>query len=121
MDEKLRIVMVEPGKQAYFTEIPNTLEAEQQAVGGGPFDIVYLDDGILVCNDEGKLRGMEGNRRLDNGSIIAGTFFIVGDGGEDFRSLTDAEAIHFLQRFAQPEQISQREVQADMGFTFMCF
>ncbi len=121
MDEKLRIVMVEPEKPAYVTEIPNTLEAEQQAVGGGLIDIVYLDQGILVCNDEGKLRGMEGNRRLDNGSVIAGPFFVVGDAGENFRSLTDAEADHFLQRFSQPEQISQQEVQADMGFMFISF
>lgn len=121
MAENMRIVMVEPGKPAYVTEIPHTLEAEQKAVGG-LIEIVYLDDGgILVCNDEGKLRGLEGNRRLDNGSIIAGPFFIVGDGGEDFRSLTDPEVNRYLQKYAQPEQISQREVQADMGFTFMFF
>ncbi len=120
MDENLRIVMVEPGKPAYVAKIPPTLEAEQLIVGG-PIATVPLDEGILVYNDEGKLRGMEGNRRLDNGSIIAGPFFIVGDAGERFRSLTDTEALHFLQRFAQPEQISQQEVQADRGFMFISF
>ena len=120
MSEKLRVVMVEPGKPAYVTEIPHTLEAEQQAVGGR-IELVYLDGGILVCNDEGKLLGMEGNRRLDNGSVIAGPFFIVGDAGENFRSLTNAEVDYFTQRFAKPEQISQRKVQADMGFTFISF
>ena len=33
-ENKLRVVMVEPGKPAYETEIDNTLEAEQKAVGG---------------------------------------------------------------------------------------
>lgn len=120
MDEKLRIVMVEPGKPAYVIEIPNSLRAEQMCVGG-PIAAIRLDKGILIYNDEGKLRGMEGNRRLDSGSIIAGPFFLVGDGGDRFRSLTDEEAGHFLQRFSQPEQISQREVWADMGFKFISF
>ena len=64
---------------------------------------------------------MEGNRRLDNGSIIAGPFFVIGDGGENFRSLTDAEVSRYLQVYAEPQQISQREVRADMGFTFYSF
>lgn len=121
MDDILKIVMVEPGKPAYAAEIPNRLHAEQQAVGG-LIDLVYMGDGtILVCNDEGKLIGMEGNRRLDNGTIIAGPFFIVGDDGENFRSLTDAETEKYLHRFAQPEEIPQAEVKQDMGFFFISF
>ena len=65
--------------------------------------------------------GMEGNRRLDGGSVIAGPFFVIGDAGENFRSLTDAEVNRYLQMYAEPQQISQREVRADMGMTFYCF
>ena len=72
-------------------------------------------------NDSAKLLGMEGNRRLDNGSIIAGPFFVIGTEGESFRSLTEAEVKAYLQQYAEPQQISQREVQADMEFTFYCF
>ena len=64
---------------------------------------------------------MEGNRRLDGGSVIAGPFFVIGDAGENFRSLTDAEVSRYLQVYAEPQQISQREVRADMGMTFYCF
>ena len=67
------------------------------------------------------LLGMEGNRRLDGGSVIAGPFFVIGDAGENFRSLTDAEVNRYLQMYAEPQQISQREVRADMGMTFYCF
>ena len=117
----MRVLYVEPGKIPYETEIPNTLEGEQQAVQG-LIDLVYLDRGaILVCNDEGKLIGMDGNRVLDNGTIIAGPFFITGDGGEDFCSLTDEQAVHFMQRFLEPEDISQEDVQADTGFIFYSF
>ncbi len=34
-----------------------------------------------------------------------------------FRSLTDEEIARYLRRFAEPEQISDEEVQADVGFT----
>lgn len=117
----MRVLYVEPGKVPYETEIPNCLEAEQQAVKG-LIDLVYLGHGaILVCNDEGKLIGMDGNRVLDNGTIIVGPFFIAGDAGENFCSLTDEQAAHFMQRFMEPEDISQEDVQADTGFIFYSF
>ena len=122
MPETYRVVYVEPGKPAVQKEIGTKLEDLQAAVGGLIECIYSHNDGtIIVANDEAKLIGMEGNRRLDNGSIIAGPFFVIGDGGENFRSLTDAEVSRYVQQYAEPQQISQREVQADMGFTFYCF
>ena len=117
-----RVVYVEPGKPAVEKRIGTKLEDLQAEVGGLIECIYSHNDGtIIVANDEAKLIGMEGNRRLGNGSIIAGPFFIIGDGGENFRSLTDAEVSRYIQQYAEPHQISQREVQADMGFTFYCF
>ena len=63
---------------------------------------------------------MEGNRRIGNGgTVIAGPFFVCGLTVDDFRGLTEQEAQTYLERFAQPEDISQDEVEADMGFTFI--
>ena len=122
MPKTYRVVYVEPGKPAIQKEIGTKLEDLQEAVGGLIECIYSHNDGtIIVANDEAKLIGMEGNRRLGNGSIIAGPFFVIGDGGENFRSLTDAEVSRYVQQYAEPQQISQREVQADMGFTFYCF
>ena len=73
-----------------------------------------------VCNEESNLMGMDGNRRL-NGDVIAGPFFVVGTDGENFRSLTDAEAERYKQRFAEIEDISPEEVQEHMGFTFFAW
>lgn len=117
-----RVVYVEPGKPAVEKKIGTDLR-DLQAEVGGLIECVYPhgDKTVLVCNDEGKLLGMEGNRRLGNGSVIAGPFFIIGDAGENFRSLTDAEVNQYLQVYAKPQQISQKEVQADMGFTFHYF
>ena len=63
--------------------------------------------------------GMQGNRRIGDGSsIIAGPFFVCGDTGEDFRSLTDSEVDKYMDRFAEPEDITDEEVQRDTGFAF---
>lgn len=105
-DNKLRVVMVEPGKPAYETEIENTLKAEQEAVGGY-IEVLPLDNKkLLICNEEGKLNGMRGNRRIGN-DVIAGPFFIVGEDGDEFRSLTDEEVKESLERFAWIRAIVQ--------------
>lgn len=78
-----RVVYVEPGKPAVEKEIGTKLEDLQEAVGGLIECIYAHNDGtLLVGNDEAKLLGMEGNRRLDSGSIIAGPFFVIGDAGK---------------------------------------
>ena len=116
-----RVVYVEPGKPACVREIGTELEDIQEAVGGGHFEQVYPhgDRTVLICNEEGKLLGMEGNRRLDTGSIISGPFFVIGDAGENFRSLMDAEVETYLQKYAEPEIIPQHEVQQDMDWIFI--
>lgn len=119
-ENKLRVVMVEPGKPAYETEIDNTLEAEQKAVGGYIEVMPFGDGKLLICNEEGKLSGMQGNRRLGK-DIIAGPFFIVGEDGDEFRSLTDEEVKENLKRFAEPEDISQEEVENALSAGVMFF
>lgn len=119
-DNLMRVVYVEPHKAPYVAEIAHTLEAEQRAVGDGLIEPIDNDDGTcLVGNEESKLRGMDGNRRIGDGStIMAGSFFVCGDAGETFRSLTDEEVTRYMARFAEPEDISPEEVEADSGFIF---
>ena len=62
-----------------------------------------------VCNDEGKLIGLELNRGLrdEDGNlydIMAGTFLVVGLGEEDFTSLPPELAQKYMEHFKQPEQ-----------------
>ena len=119
MNKKLTVVMVEPHKTPYVTEISDELSALQRCVGGY-IEVVGNGDGtLIICNEEGKLQGLEGNRRIHDGmSIIAGTFFVVGDDGENFRSLTESEVTRYMDRFQNPEDIDQDEAEADMGITF---
>ena len=118
----MRVLYVEPGKAPYEAEIGNDLRSMQRAVGNGLIEPIFMDDGcVLVGNEESKLRGMQGNRHLDGGGIIAGPFFICGDAGEDFRSLTDEEVNKYMEKYAEPENISDDETQSDVGFIFYGF
>ena len=89
----LRVLVVEPERTPYVKEIPHTLEALQQEVGG-LIEVIYpyADLVGLVCNEEGKLLGLPLNRALfDKGGemfdIICGTFLVTGLGAEDLTSL----------------------------------
>ena len=115
-DNLMRVVYVEPNRPAYEAAILHDLEHMQKAVDGY-IEPVYLEDGLVVVgNEEAKLRGMTGNRHIGE-IIMAGPFFVCGESYEDFCSLTDEEAASAMKRFAEPEQISQAEVEADMGYT----
>ena len=117
-DNLMTVVYVEPHKAPYIAEIEHTLEAEQKAVGGF-IEPIYLDDVCLVGNEEAKLIGMDGNRYLDDGhSIIAGPFFVCGLTEDDFRGLTDEEVQKYMNKYAEPEDISQDDVEADTGYIF---
>ena len=65
-------------KAPYEKEIDNKLEPLQEEVEG-LIDCVYLEEGcVAVINDEGKLNGMQPNRRFGS-DIICGPFFMCGD------------------------------------------
>lgn len=115
----MRILKVEPGKVPYEKDIDNSLQAIQDEVGGGLFQPVYLDrDIVLCCNDEGKLNGMEMNRRLAE-DIICGPFFLVGQGEDgEFCSLSDEQLQFGQEMFAEPEQFADYEPAAEPHISF---
>lgn len=118
-DNLLKVVYVEPHKSPKIAEIEHTLAGEQRAVQG-MIEAVYChdDDTCIICNENGKLIGMEGNRRYNGGkNIITGPFFVVGLTDDDFRSLTDEEVKKYMDRYAEIEEISQEETDNDIGFT----
>ena len=109
MNNQIRVVMVEPGKPAYETCIESSLTGMQKAVDGY-IEIIPDEDCVLVCNEEGKIRNLKGNRHVYN-DIIAGTFFVAADNDElDICSLTDEQVEHFLKKYAVPENIGDDEV-----------
>ena len=95
--EKMTVLVVEPMKKPYVKEIDPDLHSLQVA---------------LVCNDEGKLIGLDLNRGLrdENGEIydiVAGTFLVVGLGEEDFASLSPELIQKYTEQFKTPERFMQ--------------
>lgn len=119
--EGMRVVYVTPNNTPIDIRIGTDLRDLQNAVGGLIQPIDNGDGTLIVGNDEAKLIGMEGNRHLDYGGVIAGPFFVCGDAGEEFRSLTDEEAVKYMQKYAEPEEISDQEVADDTGFRIISF
>ena len=119
-ENTMKVVMVEPNKPAYITEIGSGLKSMQNAVGGLIEPIYYLHERgvVMVGNEESKLIGLEGNRRFPEG-IVAGTFFICGDNGEDFCSLSDELCEKYVRQFSQPHEITREEVEQDIGMMFV--
>lgn len=112
MDNKpdlIQVVLCEPRKRACITTVTNTLASLQQ-IAGGYIEAVYpFDDPIaVICNEEGKINGLELNRALrdENGriyDILAGTFLIVGLEEENFASLMPEHQEKYRKLFEYPE------------------
>ena len=101
------------------------LDSLQKAVSIGAnyqglIEIISLGDGVcILCNEEGKLLGLEGNRRFAN-DIIAGVFYVVEENEKgDFISLCDENIAYYDAFFHQPQSISQVDVAATMFFRFL--
>ena len=102
----IQVLKIVPGQAPETVTMPNTLDAFQAAVGGD-IEAVGLDaNAILVCNEAGKLIGLPANREL-NGDIIAGTFLVVGAEEGEFCSLSDADAAHYAEKFAEPIPVQE--------------
>lgn len=105
----MTILKIMPGRKPERVTIPHTLDAMQRLVCGDIQAIYPYEDMVaLVCNEEGKLLGMEPNRSVRNEDgdildIISGTFFICGLNEDDFCSLTEEQIVYYNNLFFHPE------------------
>ena len=108
-EERIQVVLCEPGKPARVTTVKNDLPSLQKMVGGYIEAVYPFEDPVaIVCNEEGKINGMDLNHALrdDSGriyNILAGPFLVVGLSEDDFASLSKAQQEKYQQLFAQPE------------------
>lgn len=92
----IKVVLVKPGKSAEALEIPDTLKAKQEIVGGD-IEVAYpfADRAAIICNENGMfLEKCMPNRGLRdrNGalySILFGDFMIAGLSDDNFCSLSE--------------------------------
>lgn len=114
--KEIRVLMVEPGEHPKETMLQNDLDSLQKAVSIGSehqglIEIIGIDDRVcILCNEEGKLIGLDGNRRVGN-DIIAGVFYVIGeDGCGNLTSLPDDEMKKYSKLFWEPENFSETAV-----------
>ena len=98
--KEIKVLMVAPGEHPREVVLKNNLDALQKAVSigcdyQGLIEVISLEKGVcIICNEEGKLLGLEGNRRLGR-DIIAGVFYVVGeDKRGNFASLTISPVLY---------------------------
>ena len=91
----MRAVYKQPGHVPEIIDLDNELVPIQGFIGGY-IETVPLDgDFLLICNEEGKLLGLEPNIFLISGTDvdeIVGPILVVKNSGEEFGELTEEEA-----------------------------
>ena len=110
-DEKIKVLMVEPGKKAYEKEIGTSLEEMYAALDCECIQTFYPyeDLVVIVCDDEGKINGGRPNRAVygEDGKmmdIICGKVFIADCSTSSFKSLPDDMMAKYKKQFLLPER-----------------
>lgn len=111
-ENKINVLLVQPMKAPKMVTINDSLESMQRVVGGRIEEYMpFEDDVALVCNEEGKMNGMQLNRGIfdEQGNlqdIIAGDFFIAYAPieSEKFLSLPEDLTNKYAKRFEKAEQ-----------------
>ena len=112
MSEKnIRVIMLRPGKRATVEVIDASLSGIQKIVGGY-IQAVYpfADPVAIVCNEEGKLDGLEMNRALRNEKgdiydVLCGTAFLCGLTADNFGDMPEELTEKYLQLFGRAEYL----------------
>ena len=97
----MKAIIKEVGKEPKVIDIDNTLEALQKAVGGYIEAVNVGGNVIMLCDEEGRLKGSKYNFDLGSEKIVGDVIFTKSDGKEDFTDLdeNDVETIlHFFSR-----------------------
>ena len=118
--KEITVLMVEPGKHPKVTTLKDDRDSLQKAVSIGSdqqglIEFVSLGNGdCIMCNEEGKLIGLDGNRRLGN-DILVGVFYVMSENEDgELVSLTEQKIRNYTELFWEPEVFDRTEIDAAM-------
>ncbi|HIQ69351.1 MAG TPA: DUF3846 domain-containing protein [Candidatus Avoscillospira stercorigallinarum] len=94
----MKIIYKAPGLPAEIRDVPNTLEALQGLVGGYIETVTVATDAAIICNEEGRLIGLEPNCTL-LGVHFVGPIVVAGVAGEEFTDLPEDGIQLFMAMF----------------------
>lgn len=90
----MKALLKKVGEKPEIVDIPNTLEALQETVGGYIETVTdHTAAGVfaVICNEEGRLKEFDYNCEI-NGVSYVGDICVVGVEGEEFADLPDETA-----------------------------
>lgn len=98
---RIRVLYKEVGKPPEERVIDNTLEALQELVRGY-IEVVHFGDLLMIVNEDGKFLEMEPHIAFP-ADVVVGNVVILGEDGEEFRGLTQAEIIRAKKMLEEQE------------------
>lgn len=84
--KKISVIIKEPNKNPRHTYISNTLENLQKIVGGYIETVTLCSDFVIICNEEGNLKGLPYCCNICNVGFV-GTVILCGADGEHFADI----------------------------------
>ena len=122
--KEITVLMVEPGKHPKVTTLKDDLDSLQRAVSIGAdyqglIEFVSLGNGdCIMCNEEGKLIGLDGNRRLGD-DILVGVFYIMSENEDgELVSLSEKKIKRYTELFWEPETFDRIDIEATVYSRF---
>jgi uncharacterized protein YuzE len=89
----MKVLFKNPGEAPEVREVENDLKPIQELVGGYIETVNLGDDILIVCNEEGKIKGLPANFYVEAiDDIIVGPAFFCRSDGYDFTDITDNDA-----------------------------
>ena len=117
--------MVEPNKHPCVVDLNTDLDSLQKAVSIGSdyqglIEFVWLEDNVsLLLNEEGKLIGLEPNRRFYD-DILCGVFYVVAENDDgELISLTSEQQEHYSKIFYTPDVIDKASIENTIFFRLL--
>lgn len=83
MKDKIKVLVKRPGKKWEEQTIPNTLQALQEIVDGYIETVTLTTDLVAICNEDGRIRGMEPCCKISNIDFV-GPVIMAGVDEENF-------------------------------------
>lgn len=83
---RIRVIIKHPGQKPYVTNVSDSLGNLQSHVDGYIETVTLASDLVIICNEEGRLRGLPYNCRVC-GVDFVGTILFAGVNGDEFDDL----------------------------------
>lgn len=89
--ERIKCIIKRPDeKYGHMTNISCSLKNLQKTVEGYIEAIMLRDDLVIICNEEGKIKGLQPNFRIGTGWLadtVCGTVIVIGVNEDEFTDL----------------------------------